>query len=66
MVSLAALAYAVLSSAVIPALPAATGFTRTFALSALVLVGCVIAGLLVPARALATTRDQAAATSELG
>jgi len=28
-------------------LPAATGFTRTFVLSALVLVGCVVAGLLV-------------------
>jgi EmrB/QacA subfamily drug resistance transporter len=47
-------------------LPAATGFTRTFVLSALVLVGCVVAGLLVPARALAAARDQAAATPELG
>ena len=47
-------------------LPAATGFTRTFVLSALVLVGCVVAGLLVPARALTATRDQAAAASELG
>jgi MFS family permease len=47
-------------------LPTATGFTRTFAMSALFLVGCVVAGLLVPVRALAVTSLQPAATSELG
>ena len=36
-------------------LPALTGFTRTFALSAAVLGCCGIAGLLVPARPLAVT-----------
>jgi hypothetical protein len=47
-VSPAALAYSVLSSAVIPALP---GFTTSFAMSALFLAGCVFAGLLIPAGA---------------
>ena len=36
-------------------LPALAGFTRTFAMSALFLVCCVVAALLIPARALATT-----------
>jgi MFS family permease len=45
-------------------LPAATGFTQTFAMSALVLVACVIAGLLIPARPLAVPSLQPAATSE--
>jgi MFS family permease len=47
-------------------LPVATGFTRTFAMSAVVLAGCVVAGLLVPARALAAARGQPAASSEPG
>jgi predicted MFS family arabinose efflux permease len=45
-------------------LPALTGFTQTFAMSALVLVGCVVAGLLVPARSLAVASLQPAVTSE--
>jgi EmrB/QacA subfamily drug resistance transporter len=45
-------------------LPAATGFTQTFAMSALVLIACLIAGLLVPARPLAVASLQPAATSE--
>jgi EmrB/QacA subfamily drug resistance transporter len=47
-------------------LPVLAGFTRTFAMSAVVLVGCVVAGLLVPARALAVASLQPAATSDLG
>jgi type IV secretory pathway VirB2 component (pilin) len=34
-------------------LPALTGFTMTFAMAALFLAGCVVAGLLIPARSLA-------------
>jgi EmrB/QacA subfamily drug resistance transporter len=45
-------------------LPVLTGFTRTFAMSALILVGCLIAALLVPARALAAAL-QPAATSDM-
>jgi EmrB/QacA subfamily drug resistance transporter len=45
-------------------LPALAGFTQTFAMSALFLVGCVIAGLLVPARTPPVTSRQPAATSE--
>jgi hypothetical protein len=45
-------------------LPALAGFTRTFAMAALFLVGCVIAGLLVPARALAAAPGEPAAASE--
>ncbi len=44
--------------------PTLAGFTRTFAMAALFLVGCMIAGLLVPARALAATSPRPAATSE--
>jgi len=47
-------------------LPVLTGFTRAFAMSALFLVGCVVAGLLVPARAGTVTSLQPAATSEIG
>jgi EmrB/QacA subfamily drug resistance transporter len=47
-------------------LPALTGFTRTFGMSALFLVCCLVAGLLVPARALAVTSLHPAATSETG
>ena len=39
--------------------PTLAGFTRTFAMSALFLVGCVIAGLLVPARTLRGTAPAA-------
>jgi MFS family permease len=45
-------------------LPALAGFTRTFGMAALVLAACVIAGLLIPARALAAASPQPAATSE--
>jgi hypothetical protein len=45
-------------------LPALAGFTRTFAMSALFLAGCVIAGLLVPARTPPVTSRQPAASSE--
>ena len=45
-------------------LPALTGFTQTFAMSALFLVGCVLAGLLVPARTPPGTSLQPAASSE--
>jgi len=45
-------------------LPALTGFTQTFAMSALFLVGCVIAGLLVPARTPPVTSLQTVASSE--
>jgi hypothetical protein len=34
---------------VVDGLPALTGFTRTFAMAALFLAGCVVAGLLIPA-----------------
>jgi EmrB/QacA subfamily drug resistance transporter len=47
-------------------LPALTGFTKTFAMSALFLAGCVVAGLLVPARGPAVPALQPAATSEVG
>jgi EmrB/QacA subfamily drug resistance transporter len=40
-------------------LPTLTGFTWTFAMSALFLTGCVIAGLLIPARPAAVTSLQA-------
>jgi EmrB/QacA subfamily drug resistance transporter len=45
-------------------LPALAGFTQTFAMSALFLAGCVIAGLLVPARMPPVTSRQPAATPE--
>jgi EmrB/QacA subfamily drug resistance transporter len=40
---------------VVHGLPALTGFTKTFAMSAVFLVCCVVAGLLIPARPLAVT-----------
>jgi EmrB/QacA subfamily drug resistance transporter len=46
-------------------LPTLTGFTKTFAMAALFLACCVAAGLLVPARALASSL-RAAASSETG
>lgn len=39
-------------------LPALTGFTRTFAMAALVLAGCAAAGLLIPGRALAAAPEE--------
>jgi len=47
-------------------LPTLTGFTRTFAMSALVLAGCAVAGLLIPTRPRAITRLEPAATPETG
>jgi EmrB/QacA subfamily drug resistance transporter len=47
-------------------LPALTGFTMTFALAALFLVGSVVAGLLVPAGTPTVTSLQPATTSEAG
>jgi EmrB/QacA subfamily drug resistance transporter len=48
-------------------LPTLTGFTRTFAMSAVFLTGCVVAGLLVPAaRGPAVPSLHPAATSETG
>jgi MFS family permease len=46
-------------------LPALTGFTQTFAMSAVFLAGCVAAGLLIPARAPALAALQPAATSDV-
>jgi len=50
----------------IDGLPALTGFTRTFAMSALFLACCAVAGLLIPARRLAVTTLEPAATTEPG
>ena len=50
----------------IDGLPALTGFTRTFAMSALFLACCAIAGLLIPARRLAVTTLEPAPTTEPG
>jgi EmrB/QacA subfamily drug resistance transporter len=50
----------------IDGLPALTGFTRSFAMSALVLVGCAVAGLLIPARSRAVTALEPAITQETG
>jgi EmrB/QacA subfamily drug resistance transporter len=47
-------------------LPALAGFTKTFAMAAVVLACCVAAGLLIPARMLAAASLQPAATSETG
>jgi EmrB/QacA subfamily drug resistance transporter len=47
-------------------LPTLTGFTKTFAMSALFLAGCVAAGLLIPARAQAVTPLRPAATPDAG
>ena len=45
-------------------LPTLTGFTRSFAMSALVLAGCAVAGLLIPARPLAVATLEPAITPE--
>jgi MFS family permease len=47
-------------------LPALTGFTRSFAMSALVLAGCAVAGLLIPARPRTVTALEPAVTQETG
>jgi EmrB/QacA subfamily drug resistance transporter len=47
-------------------LPTLTGFTRSFAMSALVLAGCAIAGLLIPARSRPVTALEPAVTQETG
>jgi MFS family permease len=46
-------------------LPTLTGFTKTFVMAALVLVGCAAAALLIPART-AAAAPQHAATFEAG
>ena len=46
--------------------PTLTGFTRSFAMSALVLAGCAVAGLLIPARPLTVATLKPAATPEPG
>ena len=38
------------ASRTVHGLPALTGFTATFAMAALFLAGCVVAGLLIPAQ----------------
>ncbi|HXP18756.1 MAG TPA: MFS transporter [Streptosporangiaceae bacterium] len=45
-------------------LPALNGFTRTFAMAALFLACCAVAGLLIPARALAAASLQPAAARD--
>jgi EmrB/QacA subfamily drug resistance transporter len=45
-------------------LPTLTGFTRSFAMSALVLAGCAVAGLLIPARPLTVATLEPAVTPE--
>jgi hypothetical protein len=44
-------------------LPALTGFTSTFAMAALFLAGCVVAGLLIPAPIAAVPSSLAPETS---
>ncbi len=53
-------------SGTVRGLPRLTGFTETFAMAALFLAGCAIAGLLIPGRPLLPVRAQPAVTSELG
>jgi hypothetical protein len=45
-------------------LPALTGFTRTFAMSALFLACCAVAGVLIPTRGPAVTPLPSAAISD--
>ena len=54
------------AASMVDGLPTLTGFTTTFAMSAGFLACCVVAGLLIPARALAVAPLQPAATSERG
>lgn len=60
------LAATFVAASTVHGLPTLTGFTQTFAMSALFLAGCVVAGLLVPARLAARAPLQPAATSETG
>src|SRR5215475_12879937 len=60
------LAATFVAASTVDGVPTLTGFTTTFAMSAGLLACCVAAGLLVPARALALTSLQPAATSERG
>jgi EmrB/QacA subfamily drug resistance transporter len=46
--------------------PTLTGFTRSFAMSALVLAGCAVAGLLIPSRRLTVATLEPAAAPEPG
>jgi EmrB/QacA subfamily drug resistance transporter len=56
------LAATFISAHMVDGLPTLTGFTRTFAMSALVLAGCAVAGLLIPARPLTVPALEPAAT----
>jgi EmrB/QacA subfamily drug resistance transporter len=60
------LAATFVAASTVDGLPTLTGFTTTFAMSAGFLACCVVAGLLIPARALAVVPLQPAATSERG
>jgi EmrB/QacA subfamily drug resistance transporter len=60
------LAATFVAASTVHGLPTLTGFTRTFAMSALFLACCVGAGLLVPARPQAVTPLQPAAITKSG
>jgi MFS family permease len=60
------LAATFVAASTVDGLPTLTGFTTTFAMSAGFLACCVVAGLLIPARALAVAPLQPAATSDRG
>jgi hypothetical protein len=60
------LAATFVAASTVHGLPTLTGFTQTFAMSALFLAGCVVAGLLVPARLSAQAPLRPAATPETG
>jgi MFS family permease len=60
------LAATFVAASTVDGLPTLTGFTTTFAMSAGFLACCVVAGLLIPARALAVVPLQPAATSDRG
>ena len=47
-------------------LPTLAGFTKTFAMSALVLAGCAVAGLLIPVQALTVPALEPTVSSEAG
>ena len=57
------LAATFVAGAIVHGLPALTGFTRTFAMAALFLACCVVAGLLVPVRAADSTSLQPVTTA---
>jgi EmrB/QacA subfamily drug resistance transporter len=58
------LAATLVAASTVDGLPALTGFTRTFAMSALFLACCVVAGLLIPTRPLTAASRPPAAASE--